>query len=201
MEEKELNPFALISFILSFLFPPLGLVFGIIALVQISKNERYKGKGFAIAGVIISSVILAVFLLMLASVLVYLSTLPLLPDTCDATEPFTCYGLKVEEDTFGTSDTLTLTIKAEGITEDASLNKFTKIAVNGKPCLFGGEISTSLINTKATEDIREFGVTFTCVGELGEYGDPYDVVIDLEYQDVDTQLVHSSQITGAGLIG
>ncbi len=52
--EEKTNVLAILSLIFAFLFPPLGLIFGIIALVQISKDPFQKGKGLAIAGIIIS---------------------------------------------------------------------------------------------------------------------------------------------------
>lgn len=56
-------PFCLISVV--------GLVLGIIALVQI-KNDPYKrGKGFAIAGVIISSIMVAILLFYTALIIVF----------------------------------------------------------------------------------------------------------------------------------
>lgn len=51
---KKPNLFALSGFVLSFFVPIVGLAFSIIGLVQIKNNpDKYWGKGFAIAGIII----------------------------------------------------------------------------------------------------------------------------------------------------
>lgn len=57
---QETNVMAILSLIFAILFPPLGLTFGIIALVQIKNNPNQKGKGLAIAGTIISLVLLLI---------------------------------------------------------------------------------------------------------------------------------------------
>lgn len=49
----KMNTMALLSFIFAFILSPLGVVFGIIALRQIKKTDE-NGKGFAIAGIVIS---------------------------------------------------------------------------------------------------------------------------------------------------
>ncbi|MFH1972316.1 MAG: DUF4190 domain-containing protein [archaeon] len=54
---RKTNTFSILSLIFAFIFPLLGLIFGVIALVQIKKNPSLKGKGLAIAGIIISIVI------------------------------------------------------------------------------------------------------------------------------------------------
>ena len=49
------NTLAVISFVLAFIVPLIGLILGIIALVQINKNKE-RGRGLAVAGVAISAV-------------------------------------------------------------------------------------------------------------------------------------------------
>lgn len=56
-ENGELNALALTSFILGILgfIPALGIIFGIIAKIQIRKNpEKYRGETFATVGIILS---------------------------------------------------------------------------------------------------------------------------------------------------
>ncbi|MBT2481293.1 DUF4190 domain-containing protein [Streptomyces sp. ISL-94] len=58
-----LNGFALASLLVGLLcFPPLGVVFGIVALVQIP-NKRQRGKALAIAGLAVSVVMTGVLVL------------------------------------------------------------------------------------------------------------------------------------------
>ena len=54
MENKKTNSFALAGFICSFFVPLLGLIFSIIGLNKV--KECNDGKGFSIAGIIISAV-------------------------------------------------------------------------------------------------------------------------------------------------
>jgi len=53
--EQKTNIFAILSIVCAFLVPLLGIAFGIVALVQIQDSGE-KGKGLAIAGIIISVV-------------------------------------------------------------------------------------------------------------------------------------------------
>lgn len=61
-----LNKFALLGFIFSalslFLPPALGMAFSIVGLVQIKKRGQ-RGKGFAIAGIILSAIALIINLI------------------------------------------------------------------------------------------------------------------------------------------
>lgn len=65
------NSYAIGGFITSFLFSIVGLVLSIIGYRQCKKNNE-KGGAFALAGIIISSVIIAVYLII---VLFYMSFL------------------------------------------------------------------------------------------------------------------------------
>ena len=65
-EPKETNENAILGLIFAVVFPPLGIVFSLIALSQINKNpEKYKGKGLATAGLVlgIAYIILTIILL------------------------------------------------------------------------------------------------------------------------------------------
>jgi hypothetical protein len=54
----SLNSFAVTALVVSLLcLAPLGLIFGIVALLQISKKGQ-RGKGLAIAGISVSGVVL-----------------------------------------------------------------------------------------------------------------------------------------------
>lgn len=58
MTKLHTNTYAILSLVFAFVFFPLGLIFGIIALSQIKKTNE-DGRGLAIAGIIVSS--LAIF--------------------------------------------------------------------------------------------------------------------------------------------
>ena len=71
MESKEketnkiqlTNTMALVGFVMSFFQPTMGLIFSIIGMCQIKKTGE-PGKGFALAGIIISSVTFVLVLLL-----------------------------------------------------------------------------------------------------------------------------------------
>lgn len=69
MEGKETkvqlnNTMAIVGFVMSFFQPTIGLIFSIIGMNQIKKTNE-PGKGFALAGIIISAVELVLVLLFL----------------------------------------------------------------------------------------------------------------------------------------
>jgi hypothetical protein len=57
------NTLAIIALICSFIFPPAGLILGIISLVQINKNPNQSGKGLAVAAIVLSSVFMLLAIL------------------------------------------------------------------------------------------------------------------------------------------
>jgi len=75
-DHVKTQPLALTSFILStvglilnmlaWFFGPLSIIFGIIALSKIKRDKaKWKGKGFAIAGIVIGIISIPVFLILL----------------------------------------------------------------------------------------------------------------------------------------
>jgi len=67
--KAKTNIFSILSLIFAFLLAPLGLIFGIIALVQI-KNKKQKGKGLAISGIVIGTIIVLFFVINLVTLLI-----------------------------------------------------------------------------------------------------------------------------------
>ena len=61
---------AILGFTFTFLFAPIGFIFSLIGLSQISKDPAQNGKGLALAGAIIS-----LLLILVAVVLVVLNQL------------------------------------------------------------------------------------------------------------------------------
>jgi uncharacterized membrane protein len=62
-QKDKLNVWALLGFIFAFVAPILGLIFSIIALVQIKKTGE-RGRGFAIAGLIIAIVFFVIIIIL-----------------------------------------------------------------------------------------------------------------------------------------
>lgn len=69
--ESKLEVFSLMSmmssivgfFVLGIVFGPLAIIFGIIGLSRASNNPNFKGKGFAIAGIIIGLLVTIIMIL------------------------------------------------------------------------------------------------------------------------------------------
>jgi len=54
IREPRISGWSILSVVFAFLIPPLGLIFGIVALVKIKKDPVLTGRGLAIFGIIIS---------------------------------------------------------------------------------------------------------------------------------------------------
>ncbi len=63
---KQTNTMAIIGFVTSLILPPLGIIFGIIALGQIKKSGE-NGKGWAIAGIAVGAVFTLYLILMVSA--------------------------------------------------------------------------------------------------------------------------------------
>ena len=61
---SEANGMAITGFVLSFLFPLLGLIFSIVGLNKANQRPDRKGHGLALAGIIISGVLMFLGLLL-----------------------------------------------------------------------------------------------------------------------------------------
>jgi len=75
---------AILSLVLAFFFWPAGLVCGIVALVKISNNPQLKGKGLAIAGIILSVLIIPMTLMFIGAIAYFgvLSPANFIPTKC-----------------------------------------------------------------------------------------------------------------------
>jgi hypothetical protein len=61
------DTFALLGIIFAFLIPPLGFVFSIMGYFNINQNPERKGKGIAIAGMIIAAIMTVLLVMLLFS--------------------------------------------------------------------------------------------------------------------------------------
>ena len=73
--QQKTNTFALVGFICSFFVPIVGLVFSILGFNQIKKNPSEGGRGLAIAGIIISSILILISILYLIFWIILIATL------------------------------------------------------------------------------------------------------------------------------
>jgi hypothetical protein len=62
--ETKTDGFAIAGFVCSFLIPLLGIIFSIIGLNRIKKNASLRGRGLAIAGIIISAVLMVLYVVL-----------------------------------------------------------------------------------------------------------------------------------------
>jgi len=89
---QKTSIWAILSIVFAFLVPLLGIIFGIVALVVISKDPGLKGKGLAIAGLIISVVWIPVILFFIGAIAYFgvLSPGNLLPMKCEFSAGLDC---------------------------------------------------------------------------------------------------------------
>ncbi|MEK6983983.1 MAG: DUF4190 domain-containing protein [Nanoarchaeota archaeon] len=73
--QQETNVMAIVALVSAFVIAPVGLILGIVSLVQIKNNPNQKGKGLAIAAIIISSIGILLFVFMLIGFFAYFSLL------------------------------------------------------------------------------------------------------------------------------
>lgn len=69
--EQKTPTLAILALIFSFLIPIVGLILGIISLIDIKKNQNLKGRGLAIASIIISVIYMIIILALLIGSLYY----------------------------------------------------------------------------------------------------------------------------------
>ena len=66
--QGKTNIWVILGLVFAFVFAPLGLVFSIVALVNLKKHPEETGKGLAIAALIISIVFTVIWVMVLESV-------------------------------------------------------------------------------------------------------------------------------------
>lgn len=95
VSSNKTNVLAILSLVFSFLFSPVGLILGIISLKQIKKTSE-KGKGLAIAGVIISLISIIIFVVVIGfTIYASMGILNLeryIPQRCDFGYELECIG-------------------------------------------------------------------------------------------------------------
>ena len=74
------NTMSILSLIFAFVFSPLGIVFGIIALKQL-KRAPQEGRGLAIAGIVVGAVFVVLMVVYIIVIAMFIHTIEHLPDT------------------------------------------------------------------------------------------------------------------------
>jgi hypothetical protein len=63
---QKMNGMAIVGFVFTFFFAPLGFIFSLIGLSQISKNPSQSGKGLALSGAVISLILIMIAVVLIA---------------------------------------------------------------------------------------------------------------------------------------
>lgn len=79
---KTINIFAILALIFAFIFAPLGIVFGFMALHQIKKKSQ-KGKGLAIAGIILGIIFVFFGILLFILIFSFANLVQNMDENCD----------------------------------------------------------------------------------------------------------------------
>jgi hypothetical protein len=161
--KQKTNTFAILAIIFVFLFWPAGIIFGIIALVQIKKYPAQKGKELAIIGLTLG----CVFFFSVTFLLVYLlggnnflNPESLLPSRCVMSDNIQCIEYHINE-----TGEISLSLR-NGLGQSISSATLT---VEGE-CL-----------PKAVEWPAGRMILFTCTSSPGEIGEPYKKDMSLKY--------------------
>ncbi len=105
------NTLAILSLIFAFLFPPIGLILGVIALSEVKKDTSLKGRGLAIAGIILSSFFIIIYSILFfinySAISGYLSPSSDLPPGCQLVPGISCTEFKVD----GKENTVAFTVE------------------------------------------------------------------------------------------
>jgi hypothetical protein len=103
--KQETSIWAILALVCAFLMPVLGIIFAIVALVKINDNPSLKGKGLAIAGLVISLLWIPLMFLLFVGAIAYFGVLNpsnMLPTMCSFSMGLDCIGPPVADESFGT---------------------------------------------------------------------------------------------------
>ncbi len=99
---KKTSGWAIAAIMCSFIFFPLGIILGIVALMVIGKNKNLKGKGLAIVSIVLSLLFMILLpILMIIGSLAYFGVLnptALLPEKCNMEIGMECADYMIDAD-------------------------------------------------------------------------------------------------------
>ena len=165
---------AILAIIFAFVFSPLGIIFGIVALREIKNNPNLKGRGLAIAGIVIGGIFILIIITAILLPLIYFGALSpdkQLPDKCILQSGISCAAFKA------TADDITISI------QNYLGYDIDNIIVTASDC---GTSSTpsSLVN-------RAQGTyTINCEPKLS--GSRYTGQLEISYRVIETQLTQTN---------
>ena len=162
--EQKTCIWSILSIIFAFLIPLLGILFSIIALVKIKNESNLKGKGLAIAGLIVGGILLIpAFSILSLYLAAYIDPEVVLEEGCIISRSMP--GISC----------LDFEVKADGATWIRLQNNldddFTSVTLT-----IENECSPALIDWKDNEMIK-----LTCLGSGGEKGEKYRKDVSIVY--------------------
>ncbi len=176
--QQKTNTWAILALIFAFLLPPVGVVFSIVALVEIGKDNKHKGRGLAIAGLIIGIILtilpILLFMLGLFGAFLFFAALDpsaLVPPACSIGAGFECADWSVQQ------GSVSFTINNYLGTEISA----GKVMLENKDC-------TPSITSWASGQ----SMTFTCNADTGMKDDIFVSEINLIYSLIDSPFEKTS---------
>jgi len=92
--KSETSTWAILAIIFAFLFPILGLIFGIVAYMQIKKNPKLGGRSLAIAAIIIGVILNIIIPIVVIGILLFyygaFTPKSYLPEICEISDDVVC---------------------------------------------------------------------------------------------------------------
>ncbi len=181
-QQQKTSVLAILALIFAFIMPIVGLILGIIALIQINKNPNIKGKGISIAAIIISVAwVLLLGLIIMIGITAYFgafSPARYVSEFCVISAPFSCEKNFTE---IISPESIKLRLNNYGV------NTVTIDNVKIKNSEINNECTPSNINL-----VPRAYLDFTCPINTLNKGDTYKWSIEVNYKLADSDMLLSS---------
>jgi hypothetical protein len=181
---QETCVWAIVALVCAFVMPLLGIIFAIVALVKINDNPSLKGKGLAIAALIVSLVWLPIMALVFIGTIAYFGVLnptTLLPTMCSFSMGLDCTEQPYADATHGTI-VFSLTNNLGHQITDMKVSSGCK----------GGTVEPIAIDNGMDAIVTLSGCTFL--------GDRYSEDVKITYTSAETGMTHIGDGRVAGQI-
>jgi hypothetical protein len=189
--KEEYCGWAIAAIICAFLFPLLGIIFAIVALVKISHNHSLKGMGLAIAALIISALWSILVMFMAIGALAYFGALSpgnMLPQKCEFQA-----GLDCTEHPFATADSITFPI-VNSMGFKMSIDAVSSPLCSGEGTTVNGMAMPVQISNGQPATIEMRGCRL-------KPGERFNEIVKISYTSNATGMIHTGTGTVAGKVG
>ncbi|MBN1502663.1 DUF4190 domain-containing protein [Candidatus Woesearchaeota archaeon] len=186
-ESPRTNKLAIVALIFAFLFAPIGLLLAIISLVKISKSGD-KGKGVAIAALIIGAFGMVFTVIFLMGIIAYFGILDpsrLLPEKCEFPAGINCIdkpNVSPQTIELALKNNIGFPIQVTNIISSAACNS-AQIAV--------GEDSFLDLAENEVRNNQVFRIKLTGCNN-GNQGAKLTTVVTIDYINTETSLEHKA---------